>query len=105
MDLGLTRIGALGRAAAPRAMAAVDRMHAQTLRAVAPPADAAPVRDRIRDEVLADRGLDRIALSKLGPQARLEAEISVDIETARRLQHAGAVSPARAVGGLVDIRI
>jgi hypothetical protein len=37
MDLGPTRIGALG-AAAPRAMAAVDRMHGQTLRAVAPPA-------------------------------------------------------------------
>ena len=105
MDLGLTRIGALGRAAAPKAMAAVDRMHGQALRAVAPPADPAPVRDQIRDRVLAERGMDRIALARLGPLARLEAEISVDVETARRLQKADLRKPTRAVGSLVDIRV
>lgn len=105
MDLGLTRIGASGEAAAPRAMAAVDRMHGQALRTVAPSAGPAPRRDRIRDEVLAERGLDRIALARLGPLTRLEAEISVDAETARRLQRADAREPARSLGTLIDIRV
>lgn len=109
MGSGPTQIGATtaatayaaaaGRARSNLAEAAADRMHGAELRAIQPVADPFPVRDQVRDQVLADRGLDRIALRKLGPLARLEAEISVDNETARRLR------PVRATANFVDIRV
>jgi len=58
-------------------------------------------RDQIRDQILAEWGIDRVTLLKLAPQARIEAEISVTIETARRTPP----TPIRATGNFVDLRI
>jgi hypothetical protein len=112
MGVGLTHIGATQGIAAYSATAsrtrtagALDRMHAESLRAVRPVAEPRRQRDQIRDQVLADRGLDRIDLFKLGPQARLEAEISIDAETAWRAREARARDQVRATARFVDIRI
>ena len=98
MYLGLSQPGASTR---ELAFAATDRMRAQSLRAVQPANPAVESRDQIRDRILAERGVDRITLLKLTPQARIEAEISVTIETARRTQQA----PIRATGNFVDLRV
>lgn len=95
---GLSQPGAATR---ELAFAAADRMRAQSLRAVQPANPTVESRDQIRDRILAERGVDRITLLKLTPQARIEAEISVTIETARRTPPA----PIRATGNFVDIRI
>lgn len=98
MYLGLSHPGASTR---ELAFAATDRMRAQALRAVQPANPAVESRDQIRDKILAERGVDRITLLKLTPQARIEAEISVTVETARRAQQA----QIRTTGNFVDLRV
>lgn len=98
MYLGMSQPGAATR---ELAFAAADRMRAKSLRAVQPANPAVESRDQIRDRILAERGVDRITLLKLTPQARIETEISIMIETARRTPPA----PIRATGNFVDLRI
>jgi hypothetical protein len=98
MYLGMSQPGAATR---ELAFAAADRMRAKSLRAVQPANPAVESRDQIRDQILAERGIDRITLLKLAPQARIETEISITIETARRTPPA----PIRATGNFVDLRI
>ncbi|WP_397420761.1 hypothetical protein [Phenylobacterium sp.] len=98
MYIGLSQPGAATR---ELAFAAADRKRSQTLRAVQPANPAVESRDKIRDKVLAELGIDRITLLKLAPQARIKAEISVMIETARRTPPA----PIRATGNFVDLRV
>lgn len=97
MYLGLSHSGASTR---ELAFAATDRMRAQALRAVQSADPAVESRDQIRDQVLAERGVDRITLLKLTPQARIEAEISISTETARRAQQA----QIRTTGNYVDLK-
>jgi hypothetical protein len=56
---------------------------------------------QIREQVMADRGLVGRDLLKLGPQARLEAEISIMAETARRAGQADIQS----TGNFVDLTV
>lgn len=98
MISGLSHPGASTR---ELAFAATDRMRAQAMRSVQPANRTVESRDQIRDQVMAERGIDRITLLKLAPQVRIEAEISVTIETARRAQQA----KIRATGNFVDLRV
>ncbi|WP_397401688.1 hypothetical protein [Phenylobacterium sp.] len=98
MYLGMSQPGAATR---ELAFTASDRMRAQSRSAVQPANPFVESRDQIRDRILAELGVDRITLLKLNPQARIESEISIMIETARRTPPA----PIRATGNFVDLRV
>ena len=98
MISGLSHPGASTR---ELAFAATDRMRAQALRSVQPANRTVESRDQIRDQVMAERGVDRVTLLKLTPQARIEAEISVTAETALRAQQARI----RTTGNFVDLKV
>jgi hypothetical protein len=83
-----------------KAMAVADRMQVETVRAVPPAARLAPTPTQIREEVMADLGLDRRDLIKLGAQARLEAEISIEAETRKRARQA----QVRSQGVFLDLK-
>jgi hypothetical protein len=83
-----------------QAMVALDRMHGQDAREPQPAAKPVQTTAEIRDEVMAERGVDRLDLVQLSAQARLEAEISIEAETAQRARQA----KARATGAIVDIK-
>ena len=90
-----------GAATRELAFAAADRMRAQALRAVQPANRAFETPDQVREQVLADRGVDRIALMGLNAQARLEAEISINAETTQRVRQASI----RSTGNYIDLRV
>ena len=98
MISGLSHPGATRR---ELTYATTDRLRAPAPRVVQLTGLAAASRDQIRDQVLAERGVDRITVLKLTPQARLEVEISVATETARRAHPA----QARATGTLIDLKV
>lgn len=98
MNAGLSHLDASTRRLV---FAATDRMRAQALRAVQPANRAVESRDQIRDQVMAERGVDRVTLLKLTPQARIEAEISVTTETALRARDARI----RTTGNFVDLKV
>jgi hypothetical protein len=108
MSIGLTQLGAsvrgLAFAMAQRGRvdgdqvlgaAAADALPAWALKPVQPGAAD------LRGQVLAERGLDRVGLMQLTPQARYRAEVSIDAETALRTRQA----PARATGAFLDLRV
>ena len=76
-------------------------MRAQALRSVQPANRTVESRDQIRDQVMAERGVDRVTLLRLAPQARIEAEISVNAETALRARQARI----RTTGNFIDLRV
>ena len=86
-----------------QAMVAVDRMHGQSAREVRPTGKLVETPAQIRDQVMAERGVDRLDLVHLSAQARLEAEISIDTETAERARKAN--TQPRATGLVVDIKV
>ena len=113
MSMGLSQLGASTRALAfamaqqgrvdmreVLAVAAADRMQAGALKAVQPPMDSYRTTDQIRDRVMTERGVDRVTLMHLGPQARIEAEVSINAAAAARARQAAP----RATGNLLDIR-
>jgi hypothetical protein len=59
------------------------------------------VRERVRDQVMAARGLDARALRELGGAARLRVEADVAAETALRLQQGRLTG----TGNFVDLRV
>ncbi len=71
------------------------------VRPVAPVQNAAEAREQARDQVMSERGVDMISIFKMSPQARLEAEAAIRMETARRT----SVAPLRATGNFLDIRV
>jgi hypothetical protein len=73
------------------ATAAADRMAAGALMRVQPVSGAAEA----REQVMAERGIDRVTLLSLGPQGRLQAEASIEAAAAGRARQAR----------LLDIRI
>ena len=89
------------RANAEAARAAADRMRSgdgpdtvlPAVKVVESPAE-------IRDKVMSERGIDRLDLMRLGPQARLEAEISIQAETAERARRANIHS----TGTFLDLK-
>jgi hypothetical protein len=90
------------RANAEAARAAADRMRsAGGPGAVQPAIKVVESPAQIRDKVMADRGVDRLDLLRLGPQARLEAEISIQAETAERARQA----EIRTTGTFIDLKV
>src|SRR5436190_23330525 len=71
-----------------QAMAAADRTNAQDERAVRPTGKLVETTSQIREQVMAERGVDRLDLMRLPAQARLEAEISIAVEAAARAREA-----------------
>lgn len=114
MSIGLTQFGASlqgmamamareTRAASQQAtgMAARDRMKADAARAVEPSQGLAESPSEIRARVMAERGVDSLVLMRLGPQARIEVEISINAETAQRARQSTILS----TGTYIDLRV
>lgn len=111
MSLGLTHTGAIARGLAyapappPRSWSevAAERMAANVTAAkpVQPTQDANDARERVREQVMAERGLDLFDLFKMGSQERIRVEASIMTETALRTRRASD----RQTGNLVDLRI
>ena len=111
MSIGLSRFGASlpisalavaerARANAQQVRAAADRMRGEAVGAVQPPNRLTENRLEIREQVMADRGLDRLALMRLNAQARIEAEISINAETADRARQ----GQIRTTGCYLDLK-
>lgn len=81
MSSGLTHIGAIARglAYAPASAAPVTAVRPERS---AP--DAAETREKIRDRVMAERGIDALSLFRLPAQDRIRAEAVIMLETAMR---------------------
>lgn len=114
MNIGLSHSGASpsdaafaaahygrGRGYARQAADAADRMRAEAVRAVQPANKLVESPSEIRAKVMSDRGVNNLTLVKLGAQARIEAEISINAETARRARQA----QIRTTGNFVDLRV
>ena len=68
---------------------------------VQPTQDASEARERIREQVMAERGIDLFDLYKMGSQERTRAEAAIMTETALRSRRASD----RKTGNLVDLRV
>lgn len=71
------------------------------IRPVPPMVNAGEAREQLRQQVMAERGVDALSLFKATPQARIQAEAAIMAETARRTR----LEPVRATGNFVDLRI
>jgi len=71
------------------------------VRPVAPTVNAGEAREQARQQVMAERGVDMLAMFKMPAQDRIRAEAAILVETARRSHR----DPVRATGNLVDLRI
>ncbi|WP_331084999.1 hypothetical protein [Phenylobacterium sp.] len=74
----------------------------------APPTDnAAVAREQIRDQVMAERGVDARGLYDMSSQGRIRAEAAILAEAARRAMEADnqARAEIRATGTLLDLRV
>ena len=100
MSYGLSHIDPYRQQTA-LAMAAADRLRGQATRAVSPAVKVVETPLEIRDQVMAERGLNRLDIIKLSGQARLEAEISINAETNQRTRQA----QIRTTGNFVDLRV
>ena len=95
MNLGLTQVGAISRGPALVMAASVRGVTAQVQPAterVEAVRDVHPTertfedpRGKIREQVLAERGLNLGKMLDMGAQARIEAEIEIAGEVARRM--------------------
>ncbi|WP_293901054.1 hypothetical protein [Phenylobacterium sp.] len=112
MSIGLsqpdatTRVSAFAvaqraRANADQARAAAVRMRAEAARTVPSARRIVESPADIRAEVMADRGVNPVTLLRLGPQSRIEAEISIDAETATRARQA----QIRTTGNFLDLTV
>ena len=86
---------------AAAARAGADRMRAGGGRAIEPPNRPADAPADVRAEVMSERGLDRVALLRLPPLARIAAEISITAEAAARAQ----MAEIRTTGSFIDLRV
>ncbi|WP_293677133.1 hypothetical protein [uncultured Phenylobacterium sp.] len=90
------------RANAQAARAAADRMRTTGGPGTVQPAvKVVESPAQIRDKVMAERGVDRLDLMRLSAQARLEAEISIQAETAERARRANI----RTAGVFIDLKV
>ena len=112
MSTGVTHSGATlretafavaqrARENADTARTAADRMRAEAARGIAPPNKLVEAPSEVRAKVMAERGVNRLELMRLPPLARIEAEISIDAETAARARKAGI----RTTGNFVDLMV
>jgi hypothetical protein len=112
MSSGLTHIGAiargLGYAPTPSARATVlpeapaeARFQVSAVKPVAPAPNPAEAREQIREQVMAERGVDLFTLYKMGSQERIRAEAAILAETAMRAGQARA----RETATFIDLRV
>ncbi|MDZ4371563.1 MAG: hypothetical protein U1C74_09115 [Phenylobacterium sp.] len=117
MSFGLNQIGATSRAAAyATASAGLARPAApdqpsgafvvSAVRPVAPATDASRAREQLREQVMAERGLDMHALYRLSSQDRIRAEAAITSEMALRTRQAQdrARAEVTGLGTFIDIR-
>jgi hypothetical protein len=71
------------------------------VRPVPPMVNAGEAREQVRQQVMAERGVDALTLFKATPQERLRAEAAILVETAQRSRQ----DPIRTTGSLVDLRV
>jgi hypothetical protein len=71
------------------------------VRPVPPMVNAGEAREQVRQQVMAERGVDALSLFKATPQERIRAEAAILVETAQRSR----TEPARASGNFLDIRV
>lgn len=83
-----------------KAMAAADRMGAAATKTVQPANKLVQTPFQIREEVMTERGVDRLDLMRMGAQARLEAEISIDAEARERARQA----QIKTTGNFIDLK-
>ena len=88
------------RANAQQARAAADRMRAGAPGTVQAAVKVVENPAQIRAQVMAERGVNRLVLLRLGAQARLETVISIEAETAERARQA----TVRTTGNFVDLK-
>jgi hypothetical protein len=107
MSFGLTHTGAIARGPAYAPVVRVrpaqtdQTPNVSAVKAVRPAAGAAEARERIREQVMAERGVDLLDLYRMGSYERIRAESEIAAETAERARQA----QARGVGTLVDVRV
>jgi hypothetical protein len=104
MSFGLIQFDALPRDAAYaadlRRRAGLGFM-VSAVRPVPPMVNAGEAREQVRQQVMAEAGVDALSLYKATPQARIQAEAAIMAETVRRSRP----QPVRATGNFVDLRI
>jgi hypothetical protein len=118
MSLGLSHIGATPRTAAYAPTAAARATGVEPVRSeqvipvtavkpVAAVSDTAAARQQTREQVMAEQGLNPLALFRMSSQDRIRAEVSIMVEAARRDLAAGNQSRAeiRPTANLVDLRV
>lgn len=111
MSSGLTHTGAIARGLA---YAPAEDMRAwgrpgnvRAIRAVQPTDNAAQAREQVREQVMAERGVDALGLYGMSSLDRIRAEAAILSETAKRAMQADnkARAEIRAAGTLVDLRV
>lgn len=115
MSLGLTHNGAIARglahppAPAARSWAepAAQGFIVSAVKPVAPAANTAETREQIRDQIMAERGVDPMSLFQLSSQDRIRAEAAIMVETAKRALAAQNQERAqvRSTGNFIDLRV
>lgn len=111
MSSGLTHTGAIARglAYAPgENLRSWGRpANVRAIKPVAPTENPAQAREQIRDQVMAERGIDARGLYDMSSQGRISAEAAILAEAARRALQADNQTRAeiRATGALVDLRV
>jgi hypothetical protein len=97
MNVGLIHFGATPRSTAYAAADVADTpaglsitgraaegFQVSNMRPVAPVENTAEAREQARQQAMAARGVDMLALFKMSPQARIRAEADILADTARR---------------------
>jgi hypothetical protein len=71
------------------------------VRPVPPMVNAGEAREQVRQQVMAERGVDALSLYKATPQERIRAESAILVEAAQRSHQA----PVRETANFIDLRV
>jgi hypothetical protein len=117
MSSGLTHLGAIARGlgyaptpsprASGRAETLSDVAHVSAVKAVQPSDNDSEAREQIRDQVMAERGVDSLSLYRLSSQDRIRAETAIMVETAMRSLASANQARAyvRPTANFLDLRV
>jgi len=114
MKVGLTHFGATPRTTAYMAADVADvpaglsitgqvakDFQVTNVRPVAPIENSAEAHEQARQQVMAEHGVDMISIFKMSAQDRIQAQVAIMVETARRT----SIALPRATGNFVDLRV
>ena len=111
MSSGLTHTGAIARGLAYAPAEDLRTWgrpaNVRAIKPVQPTENAAQAREQVRDQVMAERGVDPLGLYDMSSQGRIRAEAAILAEAAKRAMQADnqARAEIRATGSLVDLRV